>query len=412
MCYSLLVSFLVEIASRLEDGMTKNDFHERLNWDNCLECGDCLVNCPYMRLDRESAIAEIKNINRGEPSTVTDRCMSCYACNAFCQQNAHPYERIHYNWNERYRQKGLPARASYLMPSRRPNFRQDLAYSAAERALHERWSCTEPPGPTVLYPGCNLLSIPLLATGAIFEKLPVWGRWDLCCGEMYFRMGLLDPVKRTAETLTEFYRDKPIDEMVFVCPAGYNMFSHVLPEQFGAEFHFRTAYFTDWFMREIEKGSFEIQKQPARGVVMHDSCHARVLGDAFMDRQRTLLSSFGLTIHETEQNRTHGLCCGVAAACSRYSVVDLIRCGMRQLLALDAAPGEEAAVYCAGCYLTLGCMRLVHPFGKRLVHLLEYARQAIGEDVERRNTAKSLALIKGVSTHALPAYLDPRRFTL
>ena len=107
-----------------------------------------------------------------------------------------------------------------------------------------------------------------------------------------------------------------------------------------------------------------------------------------------------------------GLCCGVAAACSRYSLVDLIRYSMKQLLALDAAEGDETAIYCTGCYLTLGCMRLVQPFGKKLVHFLEYARQSIGEDVQNKNTRRSFALIKDISTHALPAYLDPRRFYL
>jgi len=392
--------------------MKKSDFRERLHWDQCVECGDCLVHCRYMRFDREDAIREIKKINRGEPSVVTERCMSCYACNAFCEHDAHPYERIHYNWDERYRQKGLPSRASYLMPSRRPNFRQDLKYSAEERALHEKWASKKPPSTRVLYPGCNLLAMPMLATGAIFEKLPVWGHWDLCCGELYFRMGLLDPVEKTAEKLTAFYRDKPIEEMVFICPGGYNMFTNVLQTQFGATFPFKITYFSDWFLDEIEKGTFDIRKKQSRAVVVHDSCHGRILGDHFMDRQRELLSLFGLTVHEMKQNREHGLCCGIAAACNRYSMVDLVRNSMRSLLALDAAAGDEAAVYCTGCYLTLGCMRIVQPFGKKLVHLLEYARQAIGENVQLPYTARTLALIKGLATHTLPAYLDPRRFTL
>ena len=254
--------------------------------------------------------------------------------------------------------------------------------------------------------------MPLLATGDIFEKLPVWGQWDLCCGEMYFRMGLLDPVRETAGRLTEFYRDKDIEEMVFICPAGYNMFTNVLPSQFGAEFNFKTTYFSDWFLKELESGSFEITTRLSRDVVMHDSCHARVLGEGFMETQRALLSLLGLTVHETELNRSHGLCCGVAAACSRYSVVDLVIKSIRALRALDTADGDEAAIYCTGCYLTLGCMRLVYPFGKPLFHFLAYVRQAIGENVPPKNTSRAFSLIKGIGTHSLPAYLNPRRFYL
>ncbi len=392
--------------------MERNDFRELLKWDNCAECGECLVNCRYMKLGREEAITEIKKINKELPSKVLELCMSCYACNAFCENDAHPYERIHYHWNDRYLQKGLPARASYLMPSKRPNFRQDIKYSPVEQALHKKWRSPTPPGKKVLYPGCNLLAMPLLATGQLFDKLPVWGRWEHCCGEMYFRMGLLDPVKDTANKLTEFYQDKDIEEMVFICPACYNMFTNVLPEQFGAKFNFKTTYFTDWFLDELEKGRFTIKKQLNRDVVMHDSCHARILGTAFMENQRKLFSLLGLTVHETELNKAHGLCCGVAAACSRYSVIDLVTNGIRELMALDSAEGDESAIYCTGCYLTLGCMRLVYPFGKKLFHLLEYVREAVGEEVPRNNTSRAFSLIKGISINTLPAYLNPRRFHL
>ncbi len=392
--------------------LQKDDFKELLRWDRCEECGECLVNCRYIKLGRETAVAEIKKINAGLPSMVIQRCMSCYACNAFCPRNAHPYERIHYHWNERYQQKGLPARASYLMPSQRPNFRQDIKYSPAERALHEQWRAPQPPAATVLYPGCNLLAMPRLATGALFERLPVWGDWDLCCGEMYFRMGLLDPVAKTAEKLTAFYRDKPIEEMVFICPAGYNMFTNVLPQQFGAEFSFQTTFFSDWLLQELERGTFRLKKVLNRSAVVHDSCHARVLGPDFMETQRQLLSLLGVTVRETEYNRAQGLCCGVAAACNRYSVKDLVINGIKALLALDAAEGEEAAIYCTGCYLTLGCLRLVYPLGKPLFHLLEYVRQALGEEVPRHNTARAFSLLRGIGWHALPAYLNPRRFYL
>ncbi|MBW2179686.1 MAG: (Fe-S)-binding protein [Deltaproteobacteria bacterium] len=293
--------------------MEKEKLRETLNWDNCQECGQCLVNCRYIDYTVEDAILEIKNINQGNTSGILKKCISCYACNIFCPNDAHPYERILFGMKERYDNDGLPKRASYLLPGKRPNFREDLKYDQIEKTLHQKWDTDTPPAKTVLYPGCNLLSMPLLATGMIFEKLPVWGRWDLCCGEMYFRTGLLDKAQDTSEKLTRFYSNKDIEEMVFTCPACYNMFTTVLPEQFGATFDFKTTFFTDWFFQEIERGTFEIKQTLTGSAVIHDSCHGRILGNTFMEKQRQLLKKLGLEVKETPLNKDNGLCCGMAA---------------------------------------------------------------------------------------------------
>lgn len=391
--------------------MDREALSKIFHWDRCEECGECLLRCRYMELTREEAIAEIKRINRGETSTILQYCISCSACNAFCKNQAHPYERIIYGWYERYQREGLPVRASYLLPGRRPNFREDLQYSSAERALHEKWRSPDPPARVVLYPGCNLLSMPLLLTGQIFEKLPVWGHWDLCCGEMYYRCGIFDATAETARNLTEFYRRKEIDEMVFLCPAGYNMFSNILPK-FGARFSFRITSFADWLTGELERGTFRITERLSGSAVVHDSCHARVLGRAFMDSQRKLLERVGLGLFETPMNREEGLCCGMASGARRFSALDLIRYSLRQLIELDRADGDIALAYCTGCLLMLSSVRPLKPFGKKLVHLLEPIRMALGETVPRTNMKRARSILGGIACHSLPFSFSRKTFRL
>ncbi|MEA3223693.1 MAG: hypothetical protein U9P49_11095 [Thermodesulfobacteriota bacterium] len=129
-----------------------------------------------------------------------------------------------------------------------------------------------------------------------------------------------------------------------------------------------------------------------------------------MDAQRFLLERLGLTIHETPQNKTHGLCCGVAAGCNKYSGLDIFLNGMRQLWTLDRAEGNDAAIYCTGCLVTLSCFRLLSPFGKRLMHIIEYVRQALGEDVERKNKIRALQIVSGIAGHVLPVYFSSKKF--
>ena len=390
--------------------MKPADVREILNWDACVACGECLVNCRYIEFTREEAIREIRKINRGETADILKKCISCYACDAFCPHDAHPYERIIFGWDQRHKRQGMPQRASYLMPGRRPNFREDIRFYPSEKKILEKWNQPDPPAETVLYPGCNLLSMPFLATGKIFELLPVWGNFDLCCGEMYFRTGNLDKTRRIAEKLTNFYRDKPIREMVFVCPAGYNMFTNVLPRQFGAEFSFKTTFLTDWLTAALDDGRLTVTRPLNGSVVMHDSCHARVLGEDFMEAQRTILKRLGLTVHETRLNRTHGLCCGMAAGATSFSVVDLVKNALRQLLTLDRADGDAIAVYCTGCLLMLSCVRPLVPLGKPLAHPLEYIRRALGESVPRRNIPRAMAITAGILLHSLPWYFSRRTF--
>jgi len=378
----------------------------------CKECGECLVNCRYLSLSREEAVRAVRALNAGEPSIVHERCISCYACDAFCPQNAHPYERIISRWNQRYEEHGLPLRTRIMMPTLRPNFRQDVHYAPEERVLHASWASDTPPGPVVLYPGCNLLTMPGLAAGEIFEKLPVWGRWDLCCGEMYFRMGLFGPVENIAQRLTDFYRDKDIREMVFLCPACYNMFTNVLPKQFGARFSFKTTHFVDWITNALDCGDFVIKNKLEGSVVVHDSCHARVMGDGFMERQRGLLRRLGLTVRETAQNKAQGLCCGMAAGCTHYSGADMLKNSLRQLWTLDRAAGDDIALYCTGCLLTLSMARLMKPFGKRMAHTLELLRQALGEEVPRIHIRRAAAVTGEIARHALPVYLSRKSFTI
>jgi hypothetical protein len=100
----------------------------------------------------------------------------------------------------------------------------------------------------------------------------------------------------------------------------------------------------------------------------------------------------------------------VAAGCREYSLFDLARCGIKGIAAIDRAKADEAGVYCTGCLLTLGIFRFTNPFGKRLRHIIEYAREAIGESVERTNTWKAIQMTLGIGLNALPRYFDPRRF--
>ncbi len=358
---------------------------------------------------------EIGKLLAGEKQQVTERCISCYACNVYCPRDCRPYELITGKWFERYKEKGLPVRAEYLMPTIQPNFRSDLVGSmdSWERGLLEKWRKTPPEGELVIYPGCNSLALPHLLDTSFLKDIPISGNWDLCCGEMYYRMGLFDQVKKRADRLAAYYRDKKIGTMLFNCPACLNMFARVLPGQFGARFDFDTRYLGSYLLEQVEAGNIRPEKKLATTVAVHDPCQARILGQGVMEVNRRLLERCGVKIVEMEKCGEEGLCCGAAAGANRYNPFDILSAAARLLREAKRAENKgagEVAVYCGGCQLTLNVCRLVIPSGQPVRHVLEYVREACGEGTGNPLKKRYLAMLINILANCFPKYLSSRRF--
>jgi Fe-S oxidoreductase len=389
--------------------------YDFFNYEDCDLCGDCLARCRYMNLCRAEAVEEMKRLIAGEPTRVVHKkCISCYACDAFCPHDCRPYELITGNWNRRYLERGLPVRASYLMPASSPNFRTDMVKTMQpwEQELLRKWKNTPPEGELVLYPGCNALTLPHLLQGSYMDGVVISGDYDLCCGEMYFRMGLFDVVERTAEKLTRHYRGHDIGTMLFVCPAGLNLFRNVLPKQFGAEFSFQTKYLGEYILERIEAGELEIERRLDRSVAVHDSCHGRILGEEVTGSARKLYSLMGLEMIEMVSDVDDGLCCGMAAGCNRYQPLDMYLATVKELRAAAKTGADELATYCGGCHLTLSMMRWLFPTRQPVRHMLEYLKEATGEEPYHPAPRRTMRMLGNVAVKAMPQLVSRKTYRI
>ncbi|NLH49807.1 MAG: (Fe-S)-binding protein [Myxococcales bacterium] len=379
---------------------------------DCRYCGECLNRCVYLKLSLADAGAEMRRLDAGEATPRLDAgCISCAACNLFCRYGAKPYDRILEKFHGNYLAHGLPERAKFLLPTRTPNFRTYILdrLPPDERDLVEKWERAEPEG-DVLYPGCNLITSAYLTQSGVFDDLTIAGSLALCCGEMYYRMGLPDVVRRIAERLTEYYAGKSIRRMVFVCPAGLNMFRHILPEKFGARFDFPTVYFTDYLLERLDRGELQPVRYLTGSLLVHDSCHGRLLGESLTGSVRELLRRLGVEPVNPPHTAASGYCCGIAAAAPRQSAGDLLRAVSLPSLEYFRAGGEQVGAYCTGCYLTLGSLQGATGLGKPVRHVLELVAEAIGRPVPDRLGERTRLLLRGIVANTLPAYASPRRF--
>ena len=62
--------------------------------DLCNLCGDCLVDCQWMDVERDQAVEWLKAMMDGRHVPALDQCITCYACNEICPEGANPFDLI------------------------------------------------------------------------------------------------------------------------------------------------------------------------------------------------------------------------------------------------------------------------------------------------------------------------------
>ena len=375
--------------------------YERKPFDaaDCTRCGRCLSECPVMRLPEPEARAEIASLiqymrepghSRASTETVLKRCTSCFACNVICPEDCRPTNLFLDLWHRQYEREGLPESARYFLPHSRPNFRTFVLerQSQAEQEAVRSWASLEPVE-TFFYPGCNLITAPYLTFSRLFADLPIRGALDLCCGEMYFRMGLYDQVEQSARKCTAFFRKLGAKTVYLQCTAGLNMFTHVLP-QYGADFggiHF--APFIKLLHERLASGELPIVKRfDGKTVAIQDSCHAKIFEPGYHDWPRKVLTLLGFEIREAPQHAATGLCCGIGSGFSHaagYGKTAMVGGQRACAKNLRHSRADYVAVYCSGCLEMLSVSRYVSRIGAPVYHILELVQEAIGETPLRKH---------------------------
>ena len=382
----------------------------------CDMCGECLKRCPEFGDSLGDPVDAWRRLVEGEyVKEVMGRCSSCMTCNVTCPADCNPYGLILYRWHQRARTKGLPVRASLVMPLEPGNawHRVMGRLPAAERSLLDSWSDLARPelSGKALFAGCNLQILPYMAESRLLEGLPVFGRPDLCCGEVYYRMGVFDKVKSVAEHLERTYSEMGVTELVAYCQACYNVLANVLPRRFGAKFPFEVTYFGDMLADKVLSGELPV-RDALKGlrVTLHDPCHSKLLGSEFQDRPRRMLEYMGCEVVEMRHNREAALCCGLGHGAPRYSPLDMAGGITRRLREAKATGAEYLVVYCNSCDLLFSVGTQVTPFIMPVYHLNELVAQALGEPMPRRNLKRARMMMSELFIRGAPKLISPRRF--
>jgi Fe-S oxidoreductase len=383
---------------------------------SCDFCGDCLSLCPELSGKIPDPAGAVRALANGlYVREVLDRCSSCMTCNAVCPHGCNPYGLVLYRWFERARENAYPVRAALVMPLEPGNAWHNIMANlpSEERQMLDAWADLERNEleERALFAGCNLQILPYMAGSGIFEGLPVFGRPDLCCGEVYYRMGALDKVQAVADNLTETYAPTGMRRVVAYCQACYNILKNVLPRYFGASFPFEVSYFGDLLAERVLSGELDVKGRLSGMVVtLQDPCHSKLLGHEFQSKPRRVLEHMGCEVREMPHNREMSLCCGLGHGAARYNPFDMWFGIMRRLREARSTGADALVVYCNSCDLLFSVGTQVSPFIMPIRHLNELVTEALGQEMPHRNLSRARSMIAELFIKGAPTLVSPRRF--
>jgi len=388
------------------------DFFDR---DSCDLCGICLNKCPVLELPIEEAKEEVKRLIEGEETEhVMTKCTSCMTCNLLCSKDCHPYELILARWYEKYKKNGLSPEARFLLTPLQPSpnawtILQDRLPDDEKKTLRS-WSKLSK-SEEMLYPGCVMCFPPYLSQTKLFDDLTVRMINELCCGEPFYRIGVLDTAEQIAKRLEKQFKIMGVKKMIFSCLGCYNTIKNIYPSRFGTKFEFQSIALLDLLWEKIQSGKIKIKSKINKKVTVHDNCHAKPFGTHFFDLSRKMLKTLGVKIVEMKHNRENALCCGIAAFAIDQDTMDIINYAIKTLKEAEETGADALVVNCGGCLLILSVAKIASRSKMPIYHILEMIQKAIGEEPAHRNEERAEEVFKILMEEG-PLYLSefPERY--
>jgi len=255
--------------------------------DRCDLCGDCLVKCQWIEADTEQAAAWMKAMMGGERTPVIDQCITCYACNEYCPQNAAPFDLIA-ELQEKYR---IVSPAQIDQTEARFSFSGEMRpVSAADRLMN---ICVF--GKTDGH----------LIQGKLYD-LPQIGGKPYFCWIMFSHMGAESIQKKHAREYVDRLAATGAKEIVCFHDDCYTMLARYAPE-YGIDVPFRPIHLAEYLVEYLLSHKAEITpiEMP---VAYQRPCASRHTPEKehFIDE---LFDLCGATRVDRTYDRENALCC-------------------------------------------------------------------------------------------------------
>lgn len=257
--------------------------------ENCKQCGDCFVKCQWIDADKSQAIRWMNELRKGDHAEVIDRCITCYACNEYCPNNANPFDLIA-ELQEKYHTP--VAESTVQQMEQHYLFKGDLkAVPTAERVMS---LCVFSRSDAHLIQG-ELFDLPTIAGKPYF----CWVLFSHMSGESIQKKHAQEMVDRLAQTGAK--------EVICFHDDCFTMLDKLAP-QYGVEVPFRPIHLSEYLVEFLSTNQSRINKLNME-VAYNRPCASRFTPEKehFVDEFFELI---GVKRVQREFDRDKALCCG------------------------------------------------------------------------------------------------------
>jgi Fe-S oxidoreductase len=259
--------------------------------EKCDLCGDCVFLCPYVDYDREASVEQFRRLTEGETPEIVGQCVTCVACNQFCDKGANPFDLI----CRRQEETGV-----LNIPEQNTEVFRNL-----------------PNAPSQIIPGdesrpalglCSVGDlIPGLFEGPLFEGMTVLKGGDYFCNVGWVHLGYETPVREGARRVVDNLAASGAGEIVFFHDDCYALLTSMVKD-YGIEVPFRPVHIIEYLLDYVKDHAAEVKPLGMR-VAYQQPCASRYT--PWKDEQLDeLFSLIGVERVEREYDRKFALCCG------------------------------------------------------------------------------------------------------
>lgn len=362
-------------------------YTQNADWSRCTDCGECLMRCPVMKMEKEEARREINLLRTtGEPKRIFDECTFCFNCNSYCPEGLRPHELILEKITEARKKKGkVSAILPYLFNGMEQSMWNEIYHmlTPEENAILDKWSEMPPPSKEILWVGCiGRISCTDIDNSSVLAELPKFGPRELCCGELAYRLGSWEAYSATIEKTLRVFEKLKIQRMVCYCGSCYNYLSNILTNVYGRDLPFELISLYEWLDEKVKGGSLKPVVPMQLDTAMHESCYITELGEGFAGSLRHLYENAGATIRELPHCGSDNLSCGAVSVLRTLNLnKSLFKEQRRKFREVKSTGVKEVALNCPGCFITLSFTHRLA--GVKLHYMPEKLLETYGDTITR-----------------------------
>jgi len=351
--------------------MEELDTIRKLDFNMCMQCGECTGCCPVSfksklnprRLILETAymispLTMYPPVNIREKSEVWD-CTTCYACSYRCPRNVNPME-VLISLRSVLIEEGLVPRTLTDALERVYKYGNPWGISRNKRSdwakdLKVKYASEDEKVDLLYFVGCiasydfraqEIAKSMVKNLRALDIDFSILGNKETCCGNEVYSLGEKGLFEDLMENNLGFFDRYKIKKIITTSPHCFNTFKNRYKRE-----DLDVQHYTQYFANLVEKEKVKFSKKIEKVVTYHDPCFLGKHNNIYDEPRKIIECIPGVKFVELTRSRGRGICCEGGGGRMWYDIPGERLAEIRVKEALDVG-AEIMAVACPFCLIT------------------------------------------------------------